>query len=351
MYDYGVFIGRFQIPHHGHFYAIKEALTKCNTLIIGFGSANIRRSLKNPFSVEQRASFIENCGIPEITKAFMQGRIQYVGIEDSWYSDQWWVEHVQRQIKSKRLQLHVRNNGPLTTEPTIALIAPRKDETSYYLDLFPQWEELVIKPEKEYAATLCREAYYEYGPHNKIVENLLYEYTTEGVINALKFIPSAVHRDLQDRWTFVREYKQQWGEGPFYTADPLVIKAGHILLVKRGGQPDIGSWAMPGGFLNKGEDPLDAAVRECKEETGLVIRPMDYLYPSDYRLFGDKGRDERGDIRSHVYLFQLTEGGPLPEVKGDDDAAHAEWVPLVDLRADNMFADHYFCIRKLTAGL
>lgn len=346
-YDYGVFIGRLQIPHHGHFRTIMRALEQCETVILCFGSANLRRSLKNPFTVEQRASFIENCGVPEITKAFLQGRIQYVGIEDSWYSDAWWVEHVQRQVKSAIY----RSNGVPYANANIALVSPRKDHTSYYLDLFPQWEPIHVTIEKEYAATQCRDAYYEFGPHDKRVENLLYDYTTTGVITALQFVPSAVHKELQARWQFRKDYKEQWGEGPFYTADALVEKSGNILLIKRGGMPDIGSWAMPGGFLNDGESPLEAAVRECEEETGFKIPSYVYLYHEKYKLFEGNERDERGDIRSHVYYFKLPDGGPLPEVKGGDDAQWAEWVPIVDLRADNMFADHYFICRKMLAGL
>jgi len=52
----------------------------------------------------------------------------------------------------------------------------------------------------------------------------------------------------------------------------LVAKRGAILLVQRDNEPAEGLWSLPGGFVDAGEDPRAAAVRECWEETGLQIR-------------------------------------------------------------------------------
>lgn len=52
----------------------------------------------------------------------------------------------------------------------------------------------------------------------------------------------------------------------------LVIRGGQALMVRRAMNPEIGKWAFPAGYLDYGEDPRAAAVREVREETGLDIR-------------------------------------------------------------------------------
>jgi ADP-ribose pyrophosphatase YjhB (NUDIX family) len=52
-----------------------------------------------------------------------------------------------------------------------------------------------------------------------------------------------------------------------------VTDDGQVVLLRRGIEPGLGSWAQPGGFLEVDETVTEAAIRETLEETGLIVRP------------------------------------------------------------------------------
>lgn len=109
------------------------------------------------------------------------------------------------------------------------------------------------------------------------------------------------------------------------TTDLVVVKGCDILLIKRGHDPYQGSWALPGGFVEKNEDLPDAAARELFEETGV----------SDLRLrqigaFGKPGRDPRGHTITVAYYSEIPVDKEI-YVRAGDDAAEAEWFSIYSL--------------------
>lgn len=98
-----------------------------------------------------------------------------------------------------------------------------------------------------------------------------------------------------------------------------------ILLIRRGGFPYKGSWAMPGGFCRKGEDVIDSARRELCEETGI-----DDAYVKLVGVYGEPGRDPRGWVISSTYMALMNAGDC--RLKAGDDAQDARWftVELID---------------------
>ena len=93
-----------------------------------------------------------------------------------------------------------------------------------------------------------------------------------------------------------------------------------VLSIKRGRPPFVGMWANPGGNIDEGENPLDAAVRELEEETNLVIDPGHFYYVG---AFDKPYRDPRNkNCVSHAFAIVLDE---MPVVKAGDDATECTW--------------------------
>jgi 8-oxo-dGTP diphosphatase len=98
---------------------------------------------------------------------------------------------------------------------------------------------------------------------------------------------------------------------PYLTVDIIIGSKDGIVLVERKNKP--AGWALPGGFVDDGESPEQAAVREAKEETSLDVTLLE-----QFHVYGKPGRDPRFNTVSVVYLAE-GEG----ELKGGDDARRA----------------------------
>lgn len=132
--------------------------------------------------------------------------------------------------------------------------------------------------------------------------------------------------------TYCYEYPR-----PALTCDTVVFagpsRARKVLLVLRGADPFEGCWALPGGFVDEGERPVEAARRELAEESGLIWEGP--LVPVG--AFGDPGRDPRGWTVSAVFLADI--GLETPMVVGGDDAADAAWF-FADELPEKLAFDH-----------
>ena len=103
--------------------------------------------------------------------------------------------------------------------------------------------------------------------------------------------------------------------GRLLSASAAVLLEGRILLVRR---RDIGTWEMPGGFVEEGEAPWEAAVRECREESGVSVHPGP--------IAGVYHRP-RQDLTVFVFRCSYVSGEPI----ATDEASEAHWFRLQSL--------------------
>jgi ADP-ribose pyrophosphatase YjhB (NUDIX family) len=123
----------------------------------------------------------------------------------------------------------------------------------------------------------------------------------------------------EEKFGHVRPVCPQCGwihfQDPKVAAAVLIEQDGRVLLVRRVNEPFRGMWTLPAGFVNGGENPAQAAERECMEETGLSVRIMRVLDVISGR------EHERGADFIIVYLAEVLGG----EMSAADDADAVEW--------------------------
>ena len=118
----------------------------------------------------------------------------------------------------------------------------------------------------------------------------------------------------------------EYPDHPRAAVGAIVLHEGRVLLVKRGTEPGVGTWSIPGGSIDLGETLGEAAEREVFEETGIRVEAGPAVYSFDRLVY-----DEDGRIRFHYVivdvLSEYVSGHPVP----GDDAADAGWFSPSDL--------------------
>ena len=333
MKPYGtlVLIGRFQPLHNAHLEIIKRATALTDQLIIICGSAKQPRTYKNPFTFDERARMIRNA------TAGLSMRIHVEPNIDTIYNDQAWAVRVQG-IVSKYAILGTKTG----------VIGHKKDESSFYLDMFPQWDFVNVEQIEPLSAVNIRDLYFKRDANMNFIKSVVPDTTFEFLSN---FKNSGDYEQVICEREFVANYKKQYSSLPypptFVTTDAVVICSGHVLMIKRRAEPGKGLWALPGGFLDAETDVSmeSCMLRELKEETGIKV-PVPVLKGSiaDNKVFDAIGRSTRGRTITHAFKIILPDG-ELPKVKGQDDAEKARWVPIGELDSSVCYEDHYEIIQ------
>ena len=104
-------------------------------------------------------------------------------------------------------------------------------------------------------------------------------------------------------------------KNPLPVAVAVAVRDKKFLLIKRGIEPRKGMWGSASGFIETGESPQEACLRELQEETGVsgtIVKLIGVRRLEDEQIYGD--------MLAIIYLVQVEEG-EVPVAGSDVDDA------------------------------
>lgn len=138
--------------------------------------------------------------------------------------------------------------------------------------------------------------------------------------------------------------QREYPLAPLVGVGAVVVDEGRVLLVQRGTEPMKGHWTLPGGLLELGESLTDGVIREVREETGLLVQPLELVELLD-RIY----REGEG-VRYHYVIADylcLVTGGRL---KASSDAAAVRWVERSEWNGENALKLDPITVRVIEMG-
>ena len=113
----------------------------------------------------------------------------------------------------------------------------------------------------------------------------------------------------------------------FVTVDIVLFRkqnnTNEILLIQRLNEPFKDYWALPGGFVDQGEDLETAAKRELFEETDIQLYQVKQI-----KAYGNPTRDPRSHTLSVAFIGEIDN---LAQAKAKDDAKNVQWFSIDEL--------------------
>jgi bifunctional NMN adenylyltransferase/nudix hydrolase len=362
-----VVIGRFQPVHLFHVQTLIGRARSYDATILLLGSSSKARDEKNPLRWEERRDLILAGVGDEWGEDLDTSFLHFHPIKDYPYSNNRWVFQIQRGVEERLAELE-RETGE-AWEPV--LVGVDKDDSTYYLRLFPQWKHDIFRPPAstlKFSATTIRAAMFEdrwtevgelTGP---TVEAWLREWMAgdEG-----RRIQAEYQAAQHNRLVLAYERDGVLVKAPyppiFHTTDSVVLWRGHVLLIERRAEPGKGLWALPGGHLQPDEWIRAGAVRERQEESRIRFfhkgaRRRLRLHADWCRAshtFDYPGRSLRGRTITEGFLWVIPDEYEV-EIMAASDAARAVWFPLYQVLHQmdyELFEDHQSIIAHFALGM
>jgi ADP-ribose pyrophosphatase YjhB (NUDIX family) len=126
-----------------------------------------------------------------------------------------------------------------------------------------------------------------------------------------------------------RRAARRYPDRPIVAVLAVVLRGERALIVQRAQQPNAGRWGFPGGVLELGETVAEGAMRELKEETGIVAEAAGWLDIHDAI-----SRDDAGRVQFHYTLIAVRGVWRSGEGVAGDDAADCAWASRADIIAN-----------------
>lgn len=348
IYELMVFIGRFQPFHLGHLKVLRRALRLGRRVLLLVGSSHAARSPHNPWTFAERVAMIRGSLSDEENI-----RLDIQPLVDL-YNDVLWNRQVRRSARAALGSTAAAEGG----QPSgIALIGHRKDGSSYYLGMFPDWASESVESFDGLSATDVRDG--------------LWRDPQAGIERSRQILPQNVSEFLSEfaltpsfSW-LAREAETYAGldkRAPLVTADGVVIQSGHVLLNRRSKRPGQGLLSLPGSFLRPHETFELALLRELTDGMGLLVsetRPR-HMAVATLRdrivadeIFDNPFRSQRGKAISRTFLIRLRDDSRgLPKVR-NPESGEAVWIDLdwAESNPSAFFEDHYQVLMAMLGRL
>ena len=145
---------------------------------------------------------------------------------------------------------------------------------------------------------------------------------------------------------------REYPEKPIIGIGGVVIEDGRALLIRRGSEPLLGQWSIPGGTLELGETLIEGTERELREETGLTVKVLEMIEVFERINFGSgadetwKTLEEKRRPRFHFvivdYLCDRISGVPV----AGGDVTDVAWAEENDLEKFGLTPTAIRVIRK-----
>jgi ADP-ribose pyrophosphatase len=138
---------------------------------------------------------------------------------------------------------------------------------------------------------------------------------------------------------------RQRNERPIPAVGVVVFHDDRVLLVRRGRAPSLGLWAVPGGAVEAGETLAEAAEREVREETGVIVSAREPVH-----AFDAISRRADGRIEHHYVVVDLLADYVGGEPRAGDDAVEAAWVRVDEIDSRAVSEETARLVRRLREG-
>ena len=138
--------------------------------------------------------------------------------------------------------------------------------------------------------------------------------------------------------------QREFPETPLVGVGAVVVKEGKVLLIRRGNEPMKGHWSLPGGMLELGESLTSGVAREVREETGLIVEPLELVELLD-RIHREGER-----VRYHYVIADFlcrVAGGAL---RAASDADAARWVDRAEWNSHSALKLDPITVRVIEKG-